>query len=105
MSTITETNETTTQTIVCEKVINEALFIAFAEFLGYESPLISWAEDVCLGKPLESFKQKILKVDAISIFNKMQEKYTIDEIKEWWEQYYPLILEDYEKNINSALPF
>lgn len=105
MNTITETNETTTQTVICEKVINDALFIAFAEFLGYESPLISWAEEVCNGKQIEPFKYKILKIDAIGIFNKMQEKYTIDEIKDWWEQYYPLILEDYEKNMNSALPF
>lgn len=104
----TTIEETKVETITEGKVINNILFVVFAEFLGYESPIIQWAEDACKGKSIETFKARILNVDACSIFKKMQEKYTIDEIKKWWNEFYPILLEEFEENLKkseSDLPF
>lgn len=113
-SKIKETaTQTTTTTVDNEidfiKEIRKPLFVVFAEFLGYESPIISWAEQICLGKMLPPFQQKIVDIDAISIFKKMQEEYTLKEIKEWWDNFYPVVLVDYDKRLEALekddLPF
>lgn len=83
------------------KVINKALFVLFAEFLGYVSPLIDWAEEICEGKKVDEYKVKIIELDADFIFAKMQEAYSLEEIKKWYEDFYPLVLQDYENKLNN----
>lgn len=107
-----KTETTTTAVVVAEKKpieVNNVVFVMFAEFLGYESPLISWAEQICGGKHAPKYIEKILDVEAKTIFTEMQKEYTIDEIRNWYEQFYPLILEDYENKIvemnKDDLPF
>lgn len=104
--------ETNTTTTVIEKQpmeINSIIFIMFAEFLGYESPLIPWAEKVCNGTSAPKFIENILKIEASTIFNEMKKEYTISEIRNWYDQFYPLALEDFHLKIiemeHSDLPF
>lgn len=104
-------NNTTTTTTTVEKttvqVINKALFLLFAEFLGFESPLIDWAEDICDGKEVEDFKKKIIDIDASFIFNQMKKEYTLEEIRGWYDEFYPLVLKDYDMKMKNSddLPF
>ena len=99
-----ENNSTTTTTTVETKTetntitVNKALFLLFAEFLGYASPLIDWAEEICDGKDVEDYKRKIIEVDANFIFNKMQKEYSLEDIRSWYDEFYPLILKEYEDN-------
>lgn len=108
-NTTTVTNEK--ESVVTEKnskelkSVNKALFILFAEFLGYVSPLIDWAEDICDGKDVPEFKKRIVYLDAESIFKEMQKDYTIDEIRKWYDEFYPVVLKDYDDKMKSNLPF
>lgn len=101
--TTTTTVETKTETNTI--TVNKALFLLFAEFLGYASPLIDWAEEICDGKEVEDYKRKIIEVDANFIFNKMQKEYSLEDIRSWYDEFYPLILKEYEDKMKNTLPF
>jgi hypothetical protein len=108
----TNVNGTETTTVVAEKTpkeINPIVFIMFAEFLGYESPLINWAEKICSGVTAPKFVEKILSMEAITILTEMKKEYTTIEIRNWYDQFYPLVLEQYELKIiekeMNDLPF
>lgn len=84
-------------------VIKNPLFLKFAEYLGYETPLIKWVDIVCNGKEIPNFIKKFLDIDAITVFNKMKEEYTIEEIKSWWDKFYPVVIAEAEfKMITSS---
>ena len=110
-TTIVETKETTTvETLATEtkKEVHYAVFIVFAEFLGYESPLIEWAEEMCNGKDIAQFKKNVLAVEAKQILKKMREKYTLGEIRKWWNEFYTVVLEECEtkvKEVDNSFPF
>jgi hypothetical protein len=91
-------------------VKRKPVFLLFAEFLGYATPLIEWAEDICKKDHVEDFKQKLIDVDASVIFNKMKDEFGLEYIKEAWKDLYPPILEEYDsaliaKNNLDELPF
>jgi hypothetical protein len=48
-------------------------------------------------------------MEAITIFTEMKKEYTTIEIRNWYDQFYPLVLEQYELKIMekemSDLPF
>lgn len=107
----TVTNPTTTTTVVENKTkeVRSIIFLLFAEFLGYESPLIGWAEQICSGKTANGFVERILNMEAMTIFNAMKKEYTIEEIRTWYDKFYPLVLENYDEKLEemekSDLPF
>ena len=84
-----------------EQEINKVLFVLFAEFIGYESPFVNWAEDICEGVECEKFKRQLVERDADYIFKKMKEEYTIDEIKRWYEEFYDVLLKEYEDKLKA----
>ena len=47
-----EVNGNVNETFV-PKEINKITFILFAEFLGYESVFVEWAEDICSGEKVD----------------------------------------------------
>lgn len=101
-----EKNSTVTENKEKElKVIDKAIFVLFAEFLGYVSPLIDWAEDICDGKNVPEFKKKIVYLDADYLFKEMQKEYTIEEIRKWYDEFYPVALKEYSDKMKSNLPF
>ncbi len=83
------------------QVINKTLFLLFAEFIGYVSDFVKYADDVCAGKEIPKVIHKLIELDADYIFRKMQEEYTIEEIKGWYNEFYPLILKEYEDAIKE----
>lgn len=113
----TKTNVTTVIETVTDKEkevvktikARSPLFLVFAEFMGYASPLLDWASIMCEGKTIESFKEKAIEIDALNIFNKMQKEFSLEDIKEMWESYYEVILQDSDEKLEKAekekLPF
>ena len=41
--------------ITVPEVIKNPLFLKFSEYLGYETPLIKWVDNICDGKEVPSF--------------------------------------------------
>lgn len=83
--------------------INKYTFILFAEFLGYESVFIDWAEDVCNGEKVEDFQKTLVERDADYIFNKMKEEYSIEEIRNWYNEFYDVILKEYDEKVKGIV--
>lgn len=110
--------ETNTQTIVEEKTtvvevkpieVRNVVFILFAELLGYVSPLIKWCDKVANNETIPPHMNNIIKIEAQIIYKKMRQKYSDVELREWYDKFYPLVLEDVDeiaiKQELSDLPF
>ena len=83
------------------QVVNKIIFLLFAEFLGYVSDFVKYADEICEGKEVPKVIQKLMELDADYIFRKMQEEYTLEEIKGWYNEFYPLLLKEYEDSIKE----
>ena len=59
------------------------------------------------GKEVEDFKKKIIDIDASFIFNQMKKEYTLEEIRGWYDEFYPLVLKEYDMKMKNSddLPF
>jgi hypothetical protein len=86
-----------------KKEINKFTFILFAEFVGYESPFIEWAEQLGNGEKLEEFQIKLIERDADYIFKEMLKEFEENDIKEWFYEFYEILLKDYDVNINKNI--
>lgn len=86
-----------------ECVIPAPIFILFAEYLGYVSQFNKKAEDWCDGKVPEIHVQKIMMLEATCIFRQMKKDYDLDEIKYYYESYYPLILKEYMDKLEEIV--
>lgn len=72
-----------------ETLIDTPIFILFAEYLGYVSPLIPWAENWCKPSGVCSPLQKgLLAVDARAIFFKMKKEMSIEQIKKYFTLFF-----------------
>ena len=114
-----EVTETSTATITAEKnvinfdttIVRSPLFLLFAEFIGYTSPLVEWAEKLCERKTVPKSIEKAIMVDAVVIFEKMKKELSICNIAELWESYYSTItiFKDYDNYLaekeKEELPF
>lgn len=109
-----ENNTTTTTTTVVEtetkkeelkvtkkekEIILPPLFLKFAEYLGYETPLIDYVDKYCDGKEIPEIMLKALCIDAVSVFKKMKKEYTEEEIREWYDMFYPVVIKECEDKI------
>ena len=61
------------------------------------------AENWCDGKVPEAHVQKVMKIEANCIFRQMKQDYPLDEIKYYYDSYYPLILKEYVDKLESIL--
>lgn len=86
-----------------EVLVQTPIFILFAEYLGYVSQFNKMAEDWCDGKVPEVHVQKIMMIEASSIFRQMKKDYTLEAIQYYYDSYYPLILQEYEEDLASIL--
>ena len=90
------------RTTIETQEINKVLFILFAEFLGYESMFVEWADKICDGEKVEDFQRTLVERDAEHIFKKMQEEYTIEEIRGWYNEFYSCILKEYDDKLKET---
>ena len=79
------------------------IFLLFAEYFGYLSPLSNKAEEWCDGKIPDEEMQKFLIREAQAIFRKMREDYTKEEIVERYEMYYTLLLKEYDDKLKQCV--
>lgn len=86
-------DSTTTQTV---RVIQPHMFILFAEYLGYVSPFIEWAEEWYSDKAnkFPEFKKKILTVEAQHIYNEILKDGLLTDAQNWYEKINELIFPD-----------
>lgn len=92
---ITEVNGNAVEELVMINV-KSPIFLLFAEYLGYDSPNLEWCETWCGGKNIPSYQKSIIEVDAINIFNKLKEEYTIEDLHKRYQEYYDVIFMDME---------
>lgn len=85
------------------RTIEAPLFIMFAEYLGYISKLNKYAEEWCDGKVPDAHVQKVIIVEAKSIYRQMIKDYDMDTIKDYFKTYYPIILKDYDDKLQSII--
>lgn len=84
-------------------VLEAPLFILFAEYLGYVSKFNKIAEDWCDGKVPDACVQKVLMVESKCILRQMKKDYSIEDIREYYTMYYPLIFQEYEEKLAKLL--
>ena len=110
-NTVTATKEDVAKMLETMPHVNikKPIFLIFAEFLGYASPVVHWAEEICKNPNIPKFKRHIVDMDAVVIFEKMKQEFGLEYIKECWVNLYPVILEEYDtalKEIDADdLPF
>ena len=105
-NTVTERQEATTISDIAqhkEKKIETPIFIIFAEYLGYVSRFNELAVNWCEGKVPEVYIQKLLMMEAKSIFRQMLKDYTLEKIQYWYDTYYPVIICEYEEKLSKAV--
>ena len=79
--------------------VEAPIFIIFAEYLGYVSRFNKLAVDWCDGKIPETYIQKIMIMEAKSIFRQMKKDYTLPTIKYWYDTYYPVIIYEFVEKL------
>ena len=103
----TQNLETSTATLVQEKnepkelKMETPLFIIFAEYLGYVSRFIKIAEDWCNGKIPKPYVQKAMNVEALCMYRAIKDDMTDDEVRYWYDTYYPIILAEYDEKLSQ----
>ena len=104
-NTSTEKQETIVSEVSqhTEKTIEAPILIIFAEYLGYVSRFNEIAVDWCEGKVPEEYIQKLIKMEAKSIFRQMQKDYTLEQIQYWYDTYRPVIIGDYEDKLAKVI--
>jgi hypothetical protein len=86
------------------KPINKVIFLIFAEYIGYVSDFVEYAEKICNGKEeVHDTIKKLIELDADYIFKKMKEEYTLEEIRGWYDEFYPLLIKEYETSLNEKI--
>lgn len=105
--------ETQKKTIVITEVqnVHPILFLAFAEFLGYVTPLIDWVDAACKGENTsQPYQRKFLAIEAQEVYRRLQADYTQSELRQWYKEFYESLLYKYEAQLNAydefdQLPF
>ena len=99
-----DTKTVTDNEILNEEITVEApLFILFAEYLGYVSKFNKVAEEWCDGKVPDEYIQKVIILEANCILRQMKKDYSIEDIRDFYMMYYPLIFEDYDEKLKKLL--
>lgn len=95
-STVNQQNET-----INKINVPACILLLFAEYLGYVSDLIEWCEEWCTTDNFPEFKKKILYVDASSVLKKMQKDYTIDELHQYYNQFYEVAIKGWVEKLKT----
>lgn len=81
--------------------LHPALFIKFAEFLGYVSEVIDWCDSWCDGEKPKEHQQKFIEVNAVEILDQMKKDFTIEQIRQYYELFYGVILYEFDDNLTK----
>lgn len=93
-STITTTTKTNSvANIAQENELSHQMFILLAEYLGYVSPLVEWAEEWFNNKDgkFPEYKKHILRIEAKNLYYEMTNDDVLDDAKNWYDKLKDLI--------------
>lgn len=85
------------------RTIETPIFIIFGEYLGYVSRFTKLAEDWCEGTVPQPHVQKVMMVEANCMFHEMKKEYGVEKIVEFYDRFYPIILEEYDEKLKKIL--
>lgn len=109
MDTIKETKETQTTVVESPVVelstkynISAPLFIMFAEYLGYVGKTLEWVDKWCTEKVVpEEYKRKFIETEAKTVLNEAKKKFSIKQLREYYDEIYEVILYMYNDNLKE----
>lgn len=102
-----ESNNNNATTDLVKNNISSVALLLFAEFMGYDSPLVTYAEkmlDDVKKKDVPEYMLKIINKDAYIICENMKKEFGSDIVIENYNEFMPLIKQTYQ-NIEDDLPF
>lgn len=81
--------------------VKSPLFVLFAEYLGFVSNLaiLEWCEKWCEGKEPKETERKVIETEAVCLLHQVQTVYTDDEITNWYNEFYDVILKNYDEKL------
>ena len=82
--------------------LEPCIFLLFAEYMGYVSKFIDWAEYDCSHPSIEEFKTNILRTEAHFFLNEMKKEYETEEIKKWFYTFKPLVINQWQQTYNCS---
>lgn len=95
---ITKAKEKTEESLI---TIKSPIFLLFAEYLGFVSGVVTWAEDCVNGKKLSEYQKKVIDTDALCLKKQMLNEFSKEDILSWYQSFYDVILGDYDKNLEK----
>ena len=99
--------ETTTQVVTNTDIhtLPTPVFILFAEYVGFVSDFLDWAEKWCNEGKISEWKKLVLKNDAANLIREINKHYSHEELMEWYFAIYDDFIkpniDKYNKNNNS----
>lgn len=93
---------TVTTTLPRLHKVEAPIFIIFAEYLGYVSRFLDIAEKWCDGKIPNPYIQKVLMIEAKCIQHQAEIDFGQQQLIEFYERYYPIILQDYVEDLQKV---
>lgn len=99
-----ETTQTSTNKAKVEEkeiTLVPAIFILFAEYLGYVSPYLEWCETLCETGELHKVKLRILSIEADNIKKQMLSEFSVEDIRFYYDLYYNLSLKFWEEKYKN----
>lgn len=102
-----EYEKTETTKIISPIVENlePAIFLIFAEYLGYYTPCIKWCEDYCENGKIDSTKETIINTIAIDTLHKMKQDFSIEMIQYYYQYFYDLAIEPWADKLTKNQVF
>lgn len=92
------TTNTTQTTVITETTSNEPItthfltFLMFAEYMGYVSEFIEDVDKWIDGTEPEEHIRRFLWIEAQNILSQMENDMKINDLRTWWNEFYPLVL-------------
>lgn len=82
--------------------ISAPLFIMFAEYLGYVGKTLEWVDKWCTEKvEPEEYKRKFIETEAKTVLNEAKKKFSIKQLREYYDEIYEVILYMYDDNLKE----
>ena len=98
---------TATETAVMPRLsdkyaISAPLFLAFAEYLGYITPLMPWVDQWCsASKRPTPMMVRAITMDATNAFNEVTKAFSAKELRSMYDDLYELVLNVYDANLKE----
>ena len=100
---IEKMQDTTTQVVTNTNIrtMPTPVFILFAEYVGFVSDFLEWAEKWCNEGNVSEWKKLIMNNDAVNIMREIKKHYSEEEFNEWYDALYEDFIKPNIDNYNK----